>query len=99
MPELTAARRKYLRGLAHQLKPLVLIGQKGVSKSLIEAVDDALELHELIKLKFNDFKDEKATLAKDIEANTHSEIVGMIGNVAIFYRQQPDRKKRKIQLP
>lgn len=99
MPELKGATRKYLRGLAHHLKPLVLVGQKGVTETLIEAVDEALELHELIKLKFNDFKDEKKTLAKEIEEKTRSEMVGMIGNVAIFYRQQPDEEKRKIQLP
>jgi RNA-binding protein len=99
MPELTGATRKYLRGLAHHLKPLVLVGQKGVTDTLIGAVDEALELHELIKLKFNDFKEQKKSLAKKIEEKTRSEMVGMIGNVAIFYRQQPDKEKRKIQLP
>ncbi len=99
MPKLKGAARKYLRGLAHHVKPVVLVGQKGVTETLIGAVDEALDLYELIKLKFNDFKDEKKVLAKEIEEKTRSELVGMIGNVAIFYRQQPDEEKRKIQIP
>jgi len=93
--------KKYLRGLAHGKKPLVFIGQKGISASLIKAIDEALATHELIKLKFNEFKekDQKEALAGIIEKQTQSEMVGMIGHMAIFYRQQKDPEKRKILIP
>jgi RNA-binding protein len=93
--------RKYLRGLAHNLKPLVYLGQKGLTEGLLSSIDEALELHELVKLKFLDFKEkaQKMELAGRIEQRTRSELVGMIGNIAIFYRRQPDEDKRTITLP
>ena len=49
--------KKYLKGLAHGLKPTVFIGQKGVTPAVIQSVDEALDAHELIKVKFVDFKE------------------------------------------
>lgn len=93
--------RKYLRGLAHKLKPLVHLGQKGLTEGLLVSVDEALELHELIKLKFLDFKEksQKMELAGLIEQRTGADLVGIIGNIAIFYRQQENSEKRTIALP
>ncbi len=65
-----------------------------------QATNEALDLHELIKVKFNSFKEQKKILAQEIEERTQSEMIGMIGHiVTMFYRQQPDQDKRKIQLP
>ena len=99
MSRLKGSVRTYLRGLAHHLKPVVMVGQSGITEGFIGAVNDALDTHELIKIKFNSFKQQKKTLAEEIEQKTRSEMVGLIGNIAIFYRQQPDKEKRKIQLP
>ena len=99
--ELKGFQKKYLRGLAHGMKPLVLIGQSGLTPGVIAAVDDALETHELIKVKFNDFKEktQKEEINGAIETATASEMVGMIGHLAIFYRMNPDPEKRKIMVP
>jgi len=93
--------KKYLKGLAHGAKPLVFVGQKGLSPTLIKAVDESLETHELIKVKFVDFKerDQKEEITRSIEKQTASELVGTIGHVAIFYRRQKDPEKRKINIP
>jgi RNA-binding protein len=93
--------KKYLRGLAHGRKPLVLIGQKGVSPSLIRAIEEALDTHELIKVKFNEFKekDQKSAVVEVVEAETGAQLVGTIGHMAIFFRQQKDPEKRKIVIP
>jgi len=93
--------KTWLRGWAHDMKPVVFIGQKGLSPAVIQAVDDALNTHELIKVKFIDFKDkkQKQAIAEGIEAQTLSEMVGMIGHMALFFRRHPDPEKRKIQLP
>ena len=92
---------KYLRGLAHGLKPVVLIGQNGLTDAVVQAADAALERHELIKVKFNDIKDkrEKKSLAASLEGATESAQVGMIGHIAILFRPQKDPEKRKISLP
>lgn len=99
MPSLTSSQRKFLRSEAHHLDPVVLIGKAGVTDALIGAINAALESHELIKVRFNDFKDQKVALIEDIQARTRSERCGMLGHVAILYRQQPDAEKRKIVLP
>ena len=101
LKSLRGFQRKYLRGLAHGMKPVVLIGQRGITDSLCQSIDDALEKHELIKMKFVDFKekDQKKTLAAAIEEKTNCEMVGLIGHTGIFYRQQNDPEKRKISVP
>ena len=97
--ELRGAQRKYLRGLANPLQPIVNIGKNGLSESVIAAISEGLDEHELIKIKFLDFKDEKKTLVSEIESRTDGNCVGVIGHVAIFYRQQRDPAKRIIKLP
>ncbi len=98
-PLLTSAQRKYLRGLAHALKPIVQIGQKGVTENLLAAIDDALTGHELIKVKFTDFKEDKDELLPEILSGTGAALAGVIGHVAIIYRPHPKPEKRKIRLP
>jgi RNA-binding protein len=99
--KLKGYQKKYLKGIVHGMKPLVFVGQKGLSPTLINAVDESLEKHELIKIKFIDFKEknQKEEISGAIEKETASELVGMVGHVAIFYRQQKDPEKRKINVP
>ena len=101
MEKLKGFQKKYLKGLAHSKKPLVFVGQKGVTPTLIKAVDEALGTHELIKVKFIEFKekDQKDEVSGLIEKKTGSELVGIIGHMAIFYRRQKDPEKRKITIP
>ena len=93
--------KHYLRGLAHALKPAVMIGQKGINDSLLKAFDEALNDHELIKVKFIDFKEkaQKKELIDELERRCLAEVVGLTGHIAIFYRQQRDPEKRRITLP
>lgn len=101
MKHLEGYQRKYLRGLAHGLKPVVFIGQKGLTSEVLASTEKALDRHELIKVKFNDFKEkeDKAAISGRIETETGAENVGMIGHTAIFYRRQEDPERRKITLP
>ncbi len=97
--DLKGSARTYLRGLAHHLKPVVYLGKQGITENFIASVNEALDSHELIKLKFTSFKEERRTLAREIEAQTRSEMVGLIGHIAIYYREQHDKDKRKIEIP
>jgi RNA-binding protein len=94
---LKGSQRKYLRGLAHSMKPVIQIGKRGITDALMKQIDEALTDHELIKIKFNEFKEEKKDLSDRIGDDTGSELVGMIGNIAIFYRENPE-KENKIDL-
>jgi len=96
MEQLKGTQRKYLRSQAHHLKPLVLIGRNGINKQVMGSVDLALKDHELIKVKFGEFKDAKKEISAEIAQATKSELIGIIGNIAIFYRQHAEPEKRKI---
>jgi len=98
MEKLKGSQKKYLRGLAHSLKPLITIGHEGVTEAVKKFMEKAFDSHELIKVKFNKFKDEKEELIEVLAEATHSEVAGQIGNTAIFYRMHPDKDKRKIVL-
>lgn len=91
--------RRHLRALAHHLKPVVQVGKQGLTQSLIATVNQALDSHELIKVKFVDFKQQKKDLSLEMATQTRSELSGLVGNIAILYRQHTDAEKRKIRLP
>lgn len=84
--------------MAHALSPVCYVGKNGLTDALLDSVRVALGDHELIKVKFIEGKQERKQLAERIAAETDSSLVGLIGNIAILYRQQPDPEKRKIDL-
>ena len=100
-PELAGYQKRFLRGLAHGIDPVVTIGQKGVSPTVIRAVAEALNRHELIKVKFIEHKEkqQKLALTNHIARQTGSAVAGMLGHTALFYRAQQDPRKRNITLP
>ncbi len=97
--ELTGAQRKYLRGMAHYLKPVVQVGKNGLTGGVIESIDEALDIHELIKVRISDPGGQKRELSHEIAERTNSAWVAMVGFVLTLYRQQPDPEKRTIDLP
>lgn len=99
MGELKGSQRKYLRGVAHGFKPLVQIGKEGLSDGVMQAVDTALEAHELIKVKIAADREEREQFVPALEERASCECVGTIGRMAILYREHPDPEKRKISLP
>lgn len=98
MEKLKGSEKKHLRALAHHLKPVVMVGRNGVSSQLIASVEAALTDHELIKVKFLEFKEEKKEISAEIAAATNSEVAGIIGNITIFYRPNPKPELRIIKL-
>lgn len=100
MITLRGAQKRYLRGLGNGLKPVVHIGKAGLTDNLVKAVDEALDLHELIKIRFLEYeRDEKKQLIEDISRMLDVPVVGSIGHTVLFYRPQEDPSERKINLP
>ena len=91
MKKLTVSDRKKLKSEAHHLKPVIQIGKNGITPALIAAIDKALSDHELIKIKFQDFKDEKKILSDQIAEETGCAIISMIGNVLLVYRKNEEK--------
>jgi RNA-binding protein len=92
--------RADLRAEAHHLNATVHVGQHGLSPTLIASLDDALRTHELVKVKLGKSADLKAKdAAGQLAAATKSEVIQVIGHTATFYRENPDLKKKKGDLP
>lgn len=92
--------RAELRAEAHHLTATVHVGQHGVSPTLITSLDDALRTHELVKVKLGKAADLKPKdAAGQLAAATKSEVIQVIGRTATFYRENPDIKKKKGELP
>jgi len=85
-----------LKALAQRLEPVVYVGKAGVTPELVASVDQALNDHELIKVKFTAYKEEKKSLAAEIAARSHSELIRIVGHVAVFYREQADPARRRV---
>ncbi|NQT58981.1 MAG: YhbY family RNA-binding protein [Bacteroidetes bacterium] len=94
---MNSSTRNYLRKLAHDLKPVVMVGKNGINASVEETVNQALNSHELIKIKFIDFKSSKKDLSVLLAEAVHADLISLIGNVAILFRQNRDPDERKIK--
>ena len=94
---LKGSQRRRLRALAHSLQPVVQIGQRGLTDEVLREIDHSLGIHELIKIRFLEFKHEKKSLCTEIENHLSAEQIGIIGHIALFYRRNPDPEKRKIR--
>jgi RNA-binding protein len=95
---LTSKQRAKLSSLANTLSPVVFLGKAGAAAGVGEALDRALSDHELVKLRFVDFKGERRELAQELADKAGADLVRVIGHVAIMYRQSPDPEKRVIKL-
>lgn len=87
MKKLSSKQRNILRKEAHTLKPVVMIGKNGVTPELIAAVDAALSDHELIKIKYQDFKEDRRALSGALSDSVKANVISVIGNIAILYRE------------
>nr|CAA6812102.1 MAG: FIG004454: RNA binding protein [uncultured Thiotrichaceae bacterium] len=92
--ELKETQKKRLKRLAHDLKPVVMIGQHGLKDSILEELDIALDFHQLIKVKISvgdrDARDE--LVQKLLKHANNAVLVQKIGNIAVFYQKNPKKE-------
>ncbi len=86
----TAEIRK-LRATAHNLNPVVMIGQAGLTPAVLAEIEGALNAHELIKVKIRAEKDERIQISQQICQNTAAQLIQNIGQIAVIYRKNPDK--------
>lgn len=97
MTELGGKQARYLRGLGHHLKPVVMIGKDEVTDSLLEAVEEALEKHELIKVKVQEGCPlDRKDVAKILSKKTRAGVAQVLGKTILLYRES---EEKKITLP
>lgn len=95
---LTEHQKKHLRGLGHKLKPVIMVGDAGLSASLLEEYERTLEHHELIKVKVRvGDRAARDDIIDELCAKSGAELVQRIGNTALLFRRNPE--KERVLLP
>lgn len=74
------------KATAQRLKSMLKMGRQGLSAGFLQSVDDALRHHGLVKVKFDEFKDQRKTLAPELAEKTGSHLITLVGNVAVLFR-------------
>lgn len=95
-PSLDSSQRRHLRSLAHPLKPIVFVGEGGISPAVKKALDDALRSHELVKIRLRQPQNKK-TAARELAETSASALCGVVGHTVVLYRPHPEEPR--IQLP
>lgn len=93
---ITKDQKKQLKSMAHHLKPVIMIGQQGLTPAVFEEIELTLDQHELIKVKIAADKKERQVIADKIEDKTQSQLIQKIGQMGIFFRR--NEKSPKIIL-
>jgi len=89
---LTNPQIRKFKAAAQQLEAMLKVGKAGLSEGFIRSVDLALAQHELVKIKFVEFKTEKKELAPQLAEKTASHLVMRVGNVMVLHRPKPVAK-------
>ncbi len=97
-PELTGRQRRRLRALAHELKPVVHVGEGGLAPAVLGAIDQALLDHELVKVRLHD-PDDKKVMARVIAERSRSALCGLVGHTVILYRPHPENPRIVLSAP
>jgi RNA-binding protein len=96
---LSEAQKKYLRGLGHHLKPVLMIADSGLSESVASEFEIAITHHELIKVSVRvGDRAARDEIIDSLCSDAATGLVQRIGNMALLYRENPEKKK-KIRLP
>lgn len=96
--EITGSQKRQLRALAQKLEPLLKVGKNGLSPAFVNSTEEMLERHELVKIRFAEFKDERRDMSAKLAEATDSHLVAMVGHVIVLYREHPLADQRKFKL-
>ena len=85
--KLNTKQKKFLRARAHKLKPVVTVGNAGLTDAVLNEIENTIEHHELIKVKLNaPTREDRQSMIEKICRSVHAELIYSIGHIAIFFR-------------
>jgi len=95
---LTGKQKRFLRSKAHHINPIFQVGKGGVNENMIKQIGEALEARELIKVSvLQNCEEDRDTVAESLREGTGAEIVQIIGNTIVLYKESIENKQ--IELP
>jgi len=86
-----SADKKKLKAQAHSLKPVIMIGQSGLTAAVLAEIELALNTHELIKVRIRAEREDRKLISEKICEDTGAELIQSIGQIAVIYRLNPDK--------
>ncbi len=92
-----SADKKNLRAIAHNLKPVIMIGQSGLTPAVLAELNIALDSHELIKVRIRAEREERKQISEKICLDTGALMVQAIGQIIVIYRLNPKQVKKSIR--
>ncbi len=96
--ELKSVQRAFLRSKAQTLDPVVYVGKDGLTDGVVNALNLALDSHELVKVRFTSNKDEVDSISRELEKKTESTLVTTVGFTSVFFRQDSKNPERKYRI-
>ena len=87
---MTPKAQREFKAKAHALKPVAMIGTKGLTENVIQEIDIQLESHELIKIKVAAQREDRLAIAKNLSETLRAELIDCIGNMVILYRKRAE---------
>lgn len=90
MAPLTSSQIRQFKAQAQRLKATLRVGKDGISERFLAALDEALKHHELLKVQFDSFKEEKKELTPLLAEKSGSHLITRVGNVVVLYRPKPE---------
>lgn len=99
MLSLTNAQIRDLKAQAQRLKAMLKIGKEGLSQQFFAALDEVLKHRELVKVKFDEFKEQKKELAPQLAERSGAHLVTRVGNVVVLYRPKPAAEEQGQKPP
>ena len=86
---------KQMKTKAHDLKPVIMIGQAGLTEAVNKEIELALNTHELIKIKVRVEREERKQIQQQICTETNAELIQSIGQIIVIYRKKLEQAKKK----
>ncbi|NOT85029.1 MAG: YhbY family RNA-binding protein [Methylococcaceae bacterium] len=86
------ADKKRFKAQAHALKPVIMIGNAGLTPAVLAEIERALDIHELIKIRIRAERDDRERMSVQICLDTKAELIQKIGQISVIYRKNPNLK-------
>ena len=88
---MNSADKKNFRAQAHTLKPVIMIGQSGLTAAVLAEIELALDTHELIKIRIRAEREDRKLISEKICTETGAELIQTIGQITVVYRLNPKK--------
>ncbi len=95
--ELTNRELRALKARAQLLKPMLKVGKEGLSPAFLKAVDETLAHHELVKIKFDEFKEQKKELGPKLAKSVRASLIMQVGHVVVVFRRKPAGEESSVK--